>query len=103
MSSEEAVSWRESVYRAIKSGQQSMRFAVLGSKHDSSTFETLLQESLRFEELGCITDTMADTAVLKNAPKVKLSPCSSGSNLLLTRVRVLCNLDFLAEPKIINR
>jgi hypothetical protein len=62
-------SWRESLYRVYKSGQQSMRVAVYGTKHDASLFEELLKEASQFEPLGTIGDTMIDTACL-NIPKV---------------------------------
>ncbi|KAL0020138.1 hypothetical protein WJX77_006173 [Trebouxia sp. C0004] len=61
-------SWRESLYRVYKSGQQSMRVAVYGTKHDASLFEELLKEASQFEPLGTIGDTMIDTACL-NIPK----------------------------------
>jgi len=63
-------SWRESLYRVYKSGQQSMRVAVYGTKHDASLFEELLKEASQFEPLGTIGDTMIDTACL-NIPKVR--------------------------------
>ena len=62
-------SWRESLYRVYKSGQQSMRVAVYGTKHDASLFEELLKQASQFQALGTIGDTMIDTACL-NIPKV---------------------------------
>ncbi len=53
-----------------KSGQQSMRVAVYGTKHDASLFEELLKEASQFEPLGTIGDTMIDTACL-NIPKAR--------------------------------
>ena len=35
----EAEGWRDSLYRVYKSGQQSMRVAVYGCKHDAAMFE----------------------------------------------------------------
>lgn len=64
-------SWRESLYRVYKSGQQSMRVAVYGTKHDASLFEELLKQASQFQPLGTIGDTMIDTACL-NIPKVIL-------------------------------
>ena len=64
-------SWRESLYRVYKSGQQSMRVAVYGTKHDASLFEELLKQASQFQALGTIGDTMIDTACL-NIPKVIL-------------------------------
>ena len=63
-------SWRESLYRVYKSGQQSMRVAVYGTKHDASLFEELLKAASQFEPLGTIGDSMIDTACL-NIPKVQ--------------------------------
>lgn len=63
-------SWRESLYRVYRSGQQSMRVAVYGTKHDASLFEELLKAASQFEPLGTIGDTMIDTACL-NIPKVR--------------------------------
>ena len=65
-------SWRESLYRVYRSGQQSMRVAVYGTKHDASLFEELLKAASQFEPLGTIGDTMIDTACL-NIPKVTLT------------------------------
>ncbi|KAL3158161.1 hypothetical protein ABBQ32_011753 [Trebouxia sp. C0010 RCD-2024] len=61
-------SWRESLYRVYRSGQQSMRVAVYGTKHDASLFEELLKTASQFEALGTIGNTMIDTACL-NIPK----------------------------------
>ena len=66
-------SWRDSFYRVYKSGQQSMRVAVYGTKHDASLFEELLKTASQFEPLGTIGDTMIDTACL-NIPKVWAPP-----------------------------
>ncbi|KAK9820032.1 hypothetical protein WJX72_005289 [[Myrmecia] bisecta] len=62
---QEADSWRDSLYRAYKTGQQSMRVAVYGCKHDAAMFEELLKQFCRFGEEGCIGDTMIDTACLQ--------------------------------------
>jgi len=37
----EAEGWRDSLYRVYKSGQQSMRVAVYGCKHDATLFEVM--------------------------------------------------------------
>ena len=68
-------SWRESLYRVYRSGQQSMRVAVYGTKHDASLFEELLKAASHFEPLGTTGDTMIDTACL-NIPKVRPTPVS---------------------------
>lgn len=68
---EEKEGWRESMYRLYKSGQQSMRVAVYGCKHDAVMFELLLKQFCSFEEEGCLVDRMIDTASL-GRPKVSL-------------------------------
>ncbi len=68
---EEKEGWRESMYRLYKSGQQSMRVAVYGCKHDAVMFELLLKQFCHFEEEGCTVDRMIDTAAL-GRPKVLL-------------------------------
>lgn len=65
--------WRESLYRVYRSGQQNMRVAVYGAKHDAAMFETLLQELCAVDGEGTGGNAMVDTAVL-GAPKVTLPP-----------------------------
>lgn len=62
--------WRESLYRVYKSGQQNMRVAVYGAKHDAATFETLLQDICTFDDPASTGNAMIDTAVL-GTPKVQ--------------------------------
>ena len=68
--------WRDSLYRAYKSSQQSMRVAVYGTKHDAATFERLLRDICVFEPVTqSRASAMIDTAVL-GCPKVLFShPC----------------------------
>ena len=61
--------WRDSLYRVYKSGQQSMRVAVYGCKHDAAMFEILLREYCIFDQPGLSGDSMIDTACL-STPKV---------------------------------
>lgn len=61
--------WRDSLYRAYKSGQQSMRVAVYGCKHDAAMFEILLKEYCVFDQPGLSGSAMIDTACL-GRPKV---------------------------------
>lgn len=69
----EVEGWRDSLYRAIKSGQQSMRVAVYGCKHDAAMFEVLLKEYCKYgPETGLLGDAFIDTACL-DAPKVRSS------------------------------
>ena len=57
-------------FRAYKSGQQSMRVAVYGTKHDAATFERLLRDICVFEPVTqSRASAMIDTAVL-GCPKV---------------------------------
>ena len=67
-------SWRESLYRVYRSGQQNMRVAVYGAKHDAAMFETLLQDICVFEGTGTAGNAMVDTAVL-GVPKVGVCVC----------------------------
>ena len=63
--------WRDSLYRAYKSSQQSMRVAVYGTKHDAATFERLLRDICVFEPVTqSRASAMIDTAVL-GCPKVR--------------------------------
>ena len=64
--------WRDSLYRAYKSGQQSMRVAVYGCKHDALMFELLLKEYCIFDTPGLSGNAMIDTACL-GTPKVSFS------------------------------
>lgn len=66
---EEEAGWRDSLYRAYKSGQQSMRVAVYGCKHDAAMFEELLKEYCTFDTENMLGTAMIDTACL-NTPKV---------------------------------
>ncbi|EIE23713.1 hypothetical protein COCSUDRAFT_41874 [Coccomyxa subellipsoidea C-169] len=65
---EEEAGWRDSLYRAYKSGQQSMRVAVYGCKHDAAMFEELLKEYCTFDPEAMLGAAMIDTACL-NTPK----------------------------------
>lgn len=66
--------WRESLYRVYRSGQQNMRVAVYGAKHDAAMFEQLLQDICVFDDTGLSGNAMVDTAV-SGSPKVR--GCSS--------------------------
>ena len=76
--------WRDSLYRAYKSSQQSMRVAVYGTKHDAATFERLLRDICVFEPVTqSRASAMIDTAVLGcpkvcKAPKVADVLCAAG-------------------------
>ena len=73
----EAEGWRDSLYRVYKSGQQSMRVAVYGCKHDAAMFEVLLRDYCKFPvELGLVGDAFIDTACL-DVPKVGQG-CNTG-------------------------
>jgi len=76
---EEEAGWRDSLYRAYKSGQQSMRVAVYGCKHDAAMFEELLKDYCKFDPELMLGSAMIDTACL-NTPKVRPSrPPFSGA------------------------
>jgi hypothetical protein len=90
-SKDEKEGWRESLYRVYRSGQQSMRVAVYGYKHDAAVFEYLLKEYSVFPEeagllgmpcAGGVQPSMIDTACLdvpKASPRFAL--CASGPPL----------------------
>ncbi|CAD7704713.1 unnamed protein product [Ostreobium quekettii] len=61
---EEQPGWKESLYRMYRSGQQSIRVAMTGCKHDASTFEGLLQDFSSFPRDFCLNDAFIDTACL---------------------------------------
>ena len=70
----EAEGWRDSLYRVYKSGQQSMRVAVYGCKHDAALFEVLLKAYCDYgPHTGMLGDAFIDTACL-DAPKVRPEP-----------------------------
>lgn len=75
---EEEAGWKDSLYKFYKSGQQSMRVAVYGCKHDAGMFEELLKEYCLLDPAVSLGNTMIDTACL-NAPKVN---SSSGATLV---------------------
>ena len=66
---EEETGWKESLYKFYKSGQQSMRVAVYGCKHDAGMFEELLKVYCELDPAETLGNAMIDTACL-NAPKV---------------------------------
>jgi len=49
----EAEGWRDSLYRVYKSGQQSMRVAVYGCKHDATLFEVSPSSACAFDQVWC--------------------------------------------------
>lgn len=88
--------WRESLYRVYKSGQQNMRVAVYGAKHDAATFETLLQDICTFDDPASTGNAMIDTAVL-GTPKVQfffMLIFSSSSGVLQRKPALLLQFCF---------
>ena len=69
---EEETGWKESLYKFYKSGQQSMRVAVYGCKHDAAMFEDLLKEYCLLDPGQALGNAMIDSASL-NVPKVRPS------------------------------
>ena len=67
---EEETGWKESLYKFYQSGQQSMRVAVYGCKHDAAMFEELLKEYCLLEPGHTLGNAMIDSACL-NVPKVR--------------------------------
>lgn len=57
--------WRDSLYRVYKSGQQHVRVAVYGAKHDTTVFESLLKQICAQPVDGRVVgERMIDTSVL---------------------------------------
>ena len=77
---EEETGWKDSLYKFYKSGQQSMRVAVYGCKHDAAMFEELLKEYCLLDPGHALGNAMIDSACL-NAPKVSLSARESAVGL----------------------
>ena len=73
---EEETGWKESLYKFYKSGQQSMRVAVYGCKHDAAMFEDLLKEYCLLDPGQALGNAMIDSACLsvpKVSPRAELS------------------------------
>ncbi|GMH38521.1 hypothetical protein BSKO_06405 [Bryopsis sp. KO-2023] len=66
---EDQSSWKESLYRMYRSGQQGMRIAITGCKHDPTTFESLLREFCKLPSDDCYGDRFIDSACIP-CPKV---------------------------------
>jgi Leucine-rich repeat (LRR) protein len=65
-------SWMESFYRTFQTKTQHVRAVVVGCKHDTSIYESMLKEYCTFTGNGdCLSNTMIDTACL-SSPKVAL-------------------------------
>lgn len=65
VNAQEKESWRDSLYRVYKSGQQHVRVAVYGAKHDTTVFETLLKQICAQPVNGQhVGERMIDTTVL---------------------------------------
>ena len=64
-STQDKESWRDSLYRVYKSGQQHVRVAVYGAKHDTTVFESLLKQICAQPVDGRVVgERMIDTSVL---------------------------------------
>lgn len=62
-------SWSEMLTRMYRSGEQGMRVAMYGAKHNTPVFEKLLQERTDARILGCVEDMTVDASWL-GGPKV---------------------------------
>lgn len=72
MASKDKESWMESFYRTFQTKTQHVRAVVVGCKHDTSIYESMLKEYCTFTANGdCLSNTMIDTACL-SSPKVAL-------------------------------
>lgn len=62
-------SWSEMLTRMYRSGEQGVRVAMYGAKHNTPLFEALLQERTDARKLGCVEDMTVDASWL-GGPKV---------------------------------
>jgi hypothetical protein len=69
-------SWGEGLMRLYRSGEQGMRVAMYGAKHNTALFEQLLQERTDLTTLGTLSDRTIDATCLAG-PKVCVFACSS--------------------------
>jgi hypothetical protein len=56
--------WSELLSKMYKSGEQGMRVAMYGAKHNTPLFEELLRGKTDIRSLGCVDDMMIDAAWL---------------------------------------
>jgi hypothetical protein len=62
-------SWSEGLMRLYRSGEQGMRVAMYGAKHNTPLFEELLQQKTNLRTLGTLNDMTIDATCL-SGPKV---------------------------------
>lgn len=62
-------SWSEMLTRMYRSGEQGVRVAMYGAKHNTALFEELLQERTNARTLGCVDDLTVDASWL-GGPRV---------------------------------
>lgn len=62
-------SWSEGLMKLYRSGEQGMRVAMYGAKHNTPLFEQLLQEKTNLQSLGTLNDMAIDANCL-SGPKV---------------------------------
>lgn len=78
-------SWSEGLMKLYRSGEQGMRVAMYGAKHNTPLFEELLQEKTNLKARGTLNDMTIDATCL-SGPKVLFSSshccCLFFSNLL---------------------
>ena len=81
--------WGEALTRMYRSGEESMRVAMYGSKYSAKPFEEMLQQKTRLRAVGCTPSLLCSFA-----PVVRLAlPCSHGgcvpTSALSVSVRLL--------------
>lgn len=62
-------SWSEGLMKLYRSGEQGMRVAMYGAKHNTPLFEELLQEKTHLQSRGTLNDMSIDATCL-SGPKV---------------------------------
>ena len=62
-------SWSEGLMKLYRSGEQGMRVAMYGAKHNTPLFEELLQEKTHLQTHGTLNDMAIDANCL-SGPKV---------------------------------
>jgi hypothetical protein len=68
-------SWSEGLMRLYRSGEQGMRVAVYGAKHNTPLFEALLQQKTNLLTLGTMKDMTIDASCLSGPKVLHLPPC----------------------------
>lgn len=69
LNTQSSQSWSEGLMKLYRSGEQGMRVAMYGAKHNTPLFEELLQGKTHLQSRGTLNDMVIDAACL-SGPKV---------------------------------